>query len=1454
MLASCNKDEHQHSYTSSVTTPATCSNPGVETFTCSCGLTYTQIIPATGDHSWEKVKEYPASCESEGWTVYECSVCHEQKQDDWVQKRDHKYEAVETVEATCTTDGYQIMQCSYCGDRYTDDQYSSEHKATGHKWIANTDAEDPASDEDKKLGFVTVKEADCLNAAQLERKCSVCGHTEDKEGAPALGHLWNNEVVTSKTANLCKVNPSLIDAEGNAVYAYECEREDCPVEVVIDSADHTRHYIKAEEHKLKVVEEKTFCLDEDATVDKTKISLPDGTNAQGAGKRYEICENCDTYGDGFDAEKNKVTDLEPTGHNWNTIQLDGKTPVVVCEADAKLTKDAYLDAMKKALGTTAYAPLAGAFAQAYTDKEYSRYCSDCGALQIAGGHDYVIAALEEGKYDLDDYEKDENGLPVVAEGVTVATMDCRYVQVCKNEGCGKVLERGAHGEVTTATCRKGGFCELCGEQFTAQLKHSYINIASLVDESGKVKDGDIPNTTTSYKAAYDAYVKVSATETWMKPVTGNCEDQKTNVYVCLNCLMTAADEKSEEEVVWNQATELPATATKDGPAAAVSSTNAYVIDAGLGHDYQPTYYRLSDKTEIPYTQTTCAVGFLVKYTCDVCGEVYTNVPVANDPKTVDEDKEEETNETNEAFNNNPGTLGFTDADGFIIHTPADPDGKIQDFYKNEEFQAEELAVALASLNNHQVVHSIQVASKYADRNGYVASTCVSTAIIPVVCENCGAALSYSYTELTAEGDSQVLNKWNYDGEKPALTTIPDDYAHDFVINNAKVNETEYEISSVIKSEDPDANFNYLNHAGKAFDCGTHCDAYDAVNKVYICSGFVNGHSALANLDAIAFAAVDHSTVTVDYELANDSNYYETYSLKVATFYNVKKDAAIDWSEAVMTDSTKLSKCTNSGTMPAYVMPSVPTWDSDEKRYEYAKDADSVYYLVLVSEDGKNIYPVAEDYAKTAPTDQSPLTAPALFTETNNKHIVTSETKVEKDDTFFLSLNGAQKLKAPVYATNLSSLAKAISVAEVDKGVLTITLAKDTKFETIGRLTDEGMGDAIEAIKTAIEADLDAGMESIVLDLNGSTIPVAADPTMPTKYSAVAVTVKNGAINYVTPEDEEEPDELPYFITLQASTSVTFDNVDINAGKLNGIEVKYNDAADTTSGSTVTPAKQAKLVMKDSSVTSYGEVGIKIDASTPTNISAQYSSVIELTDTDIIMTKALPTDTAAMSTAMLVGAPVNVSVKGGEFSATMQALVVRGGNVTVSTTKLTVNAYTDTRVVYEDVDSKPTIDKENDDILWSALGGDTTATTGALIGTDWEGFVDGITDVQTYRLAGVWGTGAAVARAAVVLGNSSTTAYKFAASLRLDRVSWSVAEGAEKVVVGTSYVDTMLKPSYAEDDKENENPIYTPVVTLNATGSNLNVADVVYTYISYNDEGKLANADYISMVGLIPAAN
>ncbi|MBQ6890047.1 MAG: hypothetical protein IJN53_03405, partial [Oscillospiraceae bacterium] len=54
-------DVHTHSYSEKVTTAATCDKAGVKTFTCSCGASYTEAIPALG-HSEVTVKGYAATC------------------------------------------------------------------------------------------------------------------------------------------------------------------------------------------------------------------------------------------------------------------------------------------------------------------------------------------------------------------------------------------------------------------------------------------------------------------------------------------------------------------------------------------------------------------------------------------------------------------------------------------------------------------------------------------------------------------------------------------------------------------------------------------------------------------------------------------------------------------------------------------------------------------------------------------------------------------------------------------------------------------------------------------------------------------------------------------------------------------------------------------------------------------------------------------------------------------------------------------------------------------------------------------------------------------------------------------------------------------------------------------------------------------------------------------------
>ena len=60
-------DVHAHDYTGEVTTAATCTENGVRTYTCSCGDSYTEEIPATG-HSY-------TCTETDDSYVYTCENC-----------------------------------------------------------------------------------------------------------------------------------------------------------------------------------------------------------------------------------------------------------------------------------------------------------------------------------------------------------------------------------------------------------------------------------------------------------------------------------------------------------------------------------------------------------------------------------------------------------------------------------------------------------------------------------------------------------------------------------------------------------------------------------------------------------------------------------------------------------------------------------------------------------------------------------------------------------------------------------------------------------------------------------------------------------------------------------------------------------------------------------------------------------------------------------------------------------------------------------------------------------------------------------------------------------------------------------------------------------------------------------------------------------------------------------
>ncbi|HKM03509.1 MAG TPA: CAP domain-containing protein [Lachnospiraceae bacterium] len=111
---------HTHDYISSLTTPATCEDDGLLTYTCSvCGDTYTEIIPATG-HEYTSEITTPATCTETGLITYTCSVCGD-TYTEIIPTIAHNHISEITTPATCTSVGLITYTCSECGDSYTEE-------------------------------------------------------------------------------------------------------------------------------------------------------------------------------------------------------------------------------------------------------------------------------------------------------------------------------------------------------------------------------------------------------------------------------------------------------------------------------------------------------------------------------------------------------------------------------------------------------------------------------------------------------------------------------------------------------------------------------------------------------------------------------------------------------------------------------------------------------------------------------------------------------------------------------------------------------------------------------------------------------------------------------------------------------------------------------------------------------------------------------------------------------------------------------------------------------------------------------------------------------------------------------------------------------------------------------------------------------------------------------------
>lgn len=88
-VAGSEPEVHEHSYSETSRTEATCTEDGVIYYSCACGETEEESIPAIG-HSYSAVVTAP-TCQKEGYTTYTCGNCGDSYTADTTSVVDHDY-------------------------------------------------------------------------------------------------------------------------------------------------------------------------------------------------------------------------------------------------------------------------------------------------------------------------------------------------------------------------------------------------------------------------------------------------------------------------------------------------------------------------------------------------------------------------------------------------------------------------------------------------------------------------------------------------------------------------------------------------------------------------------------------------------------------------------------------------------------------------------------------------------------------------------------------------------------------------------------------------------------------------------------------------------------------------------------------------------------------------------------------------------------------------------------------------------------------------------------------------------------------------------------------------------------------------------------------------------------------------------------------------------------------
>ena len=198
-----------------ITQAPTCIVPGVKTYECKrCHLTRTESIPVI-DHDWgEGEITLDSTCTAEGVRTYTCSMCHDTRTE-VIPMKPHTYadEPVINRYPTCTEEGERAFECTVCHQQITE-----PIPALGHDWNSGTQTTDPTCTATGVMTYecnrchitktesvpaldhdyhASITSPTCTERGYTTHTCSRCGDNYKDTYIDALGHAWNDGVVTT---------------------------------------------------------------------------------------------------------------------------------------------------------------------------------------------------------------------------------------------------------------------------------------------------------------------------------------------------------------------------------------------------------------------------------------------------------------------------------------------------------------------------------------------------------------------------------------------------------------------------------------------------------------------------------------------------------------------------------------------------------------------------------------------------------------------------------------------------------------------------------------------------------------------------------------------------------------------------------------------------------------------------------------------------------------------------------------------------------------------------------------------------------------------------------------------------------------------------------------------------------------------------------------------------------